>query len=185
MGATGAYPLTEGAFIGADLNSTSYTWIGHDPFYGGLALASCRASDTIGNPILFGGPFAGVASGYIGLQFYNGGQAYYGWVRIGAPVTINGGWIYNYAYQTIPNTPIVAGQATSTPMSISRIGSSQYLRLDWYSTASATYQVQYKEQISATTWSNMDFTITANTTNTTVNLPITSSACFYRVIQVP
>jgi hypothetical protein len=67
-------------------------------------------SDTIGSPTLFTGPFAGVVSAYIGLEFYTDGQAYYGWVEVGAPASINGGWIYNYAYETVPNTPIFAGE---------------------------------------------------------------------------
>jgi hypothetical protein len=106
FGAQGAYPLLSGAFIGVNLGSTTYTWLG-----GESTIADVRASDTIGSPILWTGPFAGVASGYVGLEFYTDGQAYYGWVRIGAPASINGlGWVYDYAYQTSPNTSIFAGE---------------------------------------------------------------------------
>ncbi len=57
------------------------------------------------------GYFAWVGSGYIGLQFQQGGQTYYGWVRAGAPLPFfNGGWIYDYAYETVPNTPLHAGE---------------------------------------------------------------------------
>jgi hypothetical protein len=104
LGATGAAPLSGGYQIGADAGE--YTWLGD----GSLVLATARASDTIGSPILFSGPFAGVASGYIGLEFYVDDEAYYGWVRVGAPATINGGWIYDYAYETAPNTSIFAGE---------------------------------------------------------------------------
>jgi hypothetical protein len=56
------------------------------------------------------GYFTGVESAYIGLQFQDAGQTY-GWARAGAPVIgINGGWVYDYAYETTPNTPIFAGQ---------------------------------------------------------------------------
>jgi len=96
--------------IGGDLNSTTYTWLGQDSLFGSVTLASALASDTIGSPILFTGPFAGVTSAYIGLEFYIDGQAYYGWVDVGAPASINGGWVYNYAYETTPNTPIFAGE---------------------------------------------------------------------------
>ena len=57
------------------------------------------------------GYFTGMESAYIGLQFQIAGQTYYGWARAGAPVVgINGGWIYDYAYETVPNTPILAGE---------------------------------------------------------------------------
>jgi hypothetical protein len=106
-GAPGAFPLSSGSPIGPDAGT--YTWLGHDPLFGALNLATARASDTIGGPVLFSGSFAGVASAYIGLEFYVGGNAYYGWVRVGAPASINGGWIYDYAYETSPDTPITAG----------------------------------------------------------------------------
>lgn len=110
FGAAGAYPLLSGAFIGADLGSTTYTWLGHDTVLGGLVLSSVMASDTIGSPILWSGPFAGVPSAYIGFEFYTDGQPYYGWVRVGAPVSLRGlGWVYDYVYQTSPNTSIFAG----------------------------------------------------------------------------
>ena len=110
LGAPGAYPMNGGDLIGGDLNSTTYTWLGQDSLFGSVTLASALASDTIGSPTLFTGPFAGVVSAYIGLEFYTDGQAYYGWVEVGAPASINGGWIYNYAYETVPNTPIFAGE---------------------------------------------------------------------------
>jgi hypothetical protein len=107
-GAVGAAPLPSDTPIGPDAGA--YTWFSRDQAVGGaIGLAAVRDSGIIGNPILWGGPFAGVASGYIGLEFYSGGQAYYGWIRIGAPASINGGWIYEYAYETIPNTSINTG----------------------------------------------------------------------------
>jgi hypothetical protein len=114
FGAAGAYPLPDGALIGPD-TGTNYTWLGHDPLLGALVLANATGSGTIGSPILFAGPFAGVESAFIGLQFQVNGQTYYGWVRVGAPVSINGGWIYDYAYETSPDTPINAGQ-TNEPI---------------------------------------------------------------------
>jgi hypothetical protein len=58
------------------------------------------------------------------------------------------------------------------------------VRLDWPSTVGNTFQVQYKEQLDATSWSNMDFAMTATGTNMTINLPMKSGACFYRVVQI-
>lgn len=108
-------PLTSGQPIGP--NAAGYDWIP-----GGL-LTATRASDTIGQPNLTIGYFSGLASAYIGLEFYTDGQPYYGWVRVGAPATINGGWIYDYAYETTPNTPISAGEIPEpSTLSLSILG---------------------------------------------------------------
>jgi hypothetical protein len=56
------------------------------------------------------GYFTGVESAYLGLQFQQAGQTFYGWVRLGAPAFPNGGWLYDYGYQTNPDVPILAGQ---------------------------------------------------------------------------
>jgi hypothetical protein len=100
-------PLAAGQQIGPDAAGNS--WLGN--ILGGDTLTAARDSGIIGEPPLTVGYFTGIESAYIGLQFQDAGQTYYGWARAGAPVVgINGGWIYDYAYETIPNTPILAGQ---------------------------------------------------------------------------
>ncbi len=108
FGANFAIPLTNGQAIGPD--AAGYTWIASESV-GGSTLADSRASDEIGNPYLIGGLFAYVESAYVGLQFQQDGNTYYGWADVGAPYpTFNGGWIYSYAYETSPDIPIKAGQ---------------------------------------------------------------------------
>jgi hypothetical protein len=137
------------------------------------------------NPFLSVGYFTGLESAYMGFSFQQAGQTYYGWVRVGCPISgLNVGWVYDYAYETAPNTSILAGQTTCTPIKISPVSHSSFVRLDWPSAVGNTFQVQYKEQLDATNWSNMDFALTATGTNTTINLPTKSSACFYRVVQI-
>jgi hypothetical protein len=103
-----AVPLTAGQEIGPDAAGNS--WVGNVLGVGGI-LTSARASDEIGQPLLLSGYFTGVEQAYIGLEFQENGQTYYGWASAGAPVVgINGGWVYDYAYETIPNTPIFAGE---------------------------------------------------------------------------
>jgi hypothetical protein len=182
FGAAGAYPLSGGALIGPD-TGTNYTWIGHDPVLGGLVLATERDSGTIGSPILFTGPFAGITAAYIGLQFYSDNQVYYGWVRVGAPATINGGWIYDYAYQTQPNTPILAGAVPLAPLATPQIVRPGNLRLNWQSQTNMAYQVQFKEQLDSLFWTNLDLTIIATATNTSADVPMVGTARFYRVVQ--
>jgi hypothetical protein len=54
------------------------------------------------------GPWAGVTNQYLGLKFLINGQYHFGWARLsvkGTRVALKG-----YAYETIPNKPILAGQ---------------------------------------------------------------------------
>lgn len=83
-------------------------WIGNQDSPFGFGLSSWRA---IGDPDFKGiGEFAGVESAYVGLQLQINGNTHYGWIRLGAPLPfLNGGWIYDFAYETRPDTPILAG----------------------------------------------------------------------------
>jgi hypothetical protein len=88
-------------------NADGYGW-----FSGGL-LASSTGSGTQGGGPLTGGYFAGAEAAYFGFDFQQDGQTYYGWMDVGSPyVTGTGGvgWLYSYAYETTPNTPIFAGE---------------------------------------------------------------------------
>jgi len=96
--------LAAGTKIGP--NAAGFGW------FGSSLLASSTAGDTQGEGPLTGGYFAGVEAGYFGFDFQQDGQTYYGWMDVGNPyVTGTGGvgWVYNYAYETTPNTPIAAG----------------------------------------------------------------------------
>ncbi len=60
------------------------------------------------------GPWAGGTSGYLGLRFFIRGRVHYGWARV---TTYADAWKTNkyatldgYAYETIPNKPIIAGK---------------------------------------------------------------------------
>lgn len=47
-------------------------------------------------------------NGFAGVQLNFGGQTYYGWVHI-ENYEINAGRVFDWAYESTPNTPIVAG----------------------------------------------------------------------------
>jgi hypothetical protein len=97
-----AIPLQAGALISGDPGQ--YEWASE----GSLLTASRDGG--VGSPLTIG-YFSGLESAYLGFQFQQSGQTYYGWVRAGAPLPfLNGGWVYDYAYQTVPNTPIFAGE---------------------------------------------------------------------------
>jgi hypothetical protein len=56
----------------------------------------------------YAGPWAYTQGRYLGVKFLIGGQVHYGWVRLSVerlPATLTG-----FAYETIPNKPIIAGQ---------------------------------------------------------------------------
>ena len=97
----------------------------------------------------------------------------------------NVGWVYSYAYETTPNTPIVAGAGQPAPLAAPQIARPGNLRLNWQSVPGVPYQVQFKNQLDAPSWSNLDLTIIASATNALADVPIVGTARFYRVIQVP
>lgn len=105
-------PLQYGQQIGPD--ALGYEWVNDTQIAPDAAsgFMACRDIGCIGY-------FTGLESAYAGLQFQQGGETYYGWVRVGAPVVgINGGWIYDYAYETRPNMPILAGAGVPEPSTL-------------------------------------------------------------------
>jgi hypothetical protein len=56
----------------------------------------------------FAGPWAGVTNRYLGFKFLIDGQVHYGWARVSVP-DIYDSVVTGYAYETIPNKPIVEG----------------------------------------------------------------------------
>lgn len=63
---------------------------------------------------------------YLGLRLLKSGQTYYGWVRLRVDVTV--GYvsviIRDYAYNSIPNQAILAGQTTATGINENSLASS-------------------------------------------------------------
>jgi hypothetical protein len=107
FGSAYAIPLTSDQPIGPD--AAGYAWLTAAESTGGSALLSASRNGGLGPP-LTAGYFTGLESAYIGIEFYDNEQLYFGWIRAGAPYSgINGGWIYDYAYETAPDTPIAAG----------------------------------------------------------------------------
>lgn len=62
------------------------------------------------------GEWDNVVDGFVGLRLISGGQTYYGWVRMDVSVGTSGAsmTIKDYAYNSIPNQPILAGEAMTT-----------------------------------------------------------------------
>ena len=66
---------------------------------------------------------------YLGLRLLQSGQAYYGWVRLRVDVTTSYASVIirDYAYNSIPNQPILAGQTIATGITESSFASSIHL----------------------------------------------------------
>lgn len=68
---------------------------------------------------------------YLGLRLLQSGQTYYGWVRLRVNVTSSYASVIvrDYAYNTIPNQPILAGQTVATGISPLSFGEGLGVRL--------------------------------------------------------
>jgi hypothetical protein len=58
-----------------------------------------------------------------------------------------------------------------------------YLQLKWSSVIGTPYQVQVKPQVDACVWTNLPFVIIATATNTIIDVPLSQSAQFFRVVD--
>ncbi|MEM1228034.1 MAG: PEP-CTERM sorting domain-containing protein [Planctomycetota bacterium] len=54
-------------------------------------------------------------SGFVGLQLSINGQTHYGWAGLDLGSTIGSQTLTSFAYETDPNTPILAGAVTAVP----------------------------------------------------------------------
>jgi hypothetical protein len=85
-------------------------------FSGGL-IEACHWDDGSGS--YCHGNWDGILNGYVGLKFLIHGKVHYGWVRLKVNVETTGFQLNivtltGYAYETIPNKPIIAGQTRGT-----------------------------------------------------------------------
>ena len=135
----------------------------------------------------WGGPLSGLGEGYLGVRFQAADGTHYGWIRArlpgssafeGAPL------IVDWAYESRPDTVIAAGALPIAPLAAPQIIRPQNLRLSWQSQIDQPYQVQFKDRIDAADWTNLDFTVIATATTSAVDVPITDSTRFYRVIGI-
>lgn len=93
-----------------DVIGPSSSWTTSKTTIGTLAIFEGGTSAENGN-------FAGQTNGYIGFDLMSGGTNYYGWMYVSAPNQsgLAGdagiyGTITEWAYQSLPNTPIFAGE---------------------------------------------------------------------------
>ena len=64
----------------------------------------------VSGPTVGAGPWAGVEHGYMGVQFHNGADTYYGWVDLSVSDGTPEAYIHSWAYNTTPGASLPAGQ---------------------------------------------------------------------------
>jgi hypothetical protein len=86
-------------------------------FVGGEKMATTWVTSTHGQKF-FQGPWAnsgkGVKNKYLGFKFLIRGKLHYGWARLNVRAGTAAGTLTGYAYETIPNKPIITGKTHGT-----------------------------------------------------------------------
>ena len=73
------------------------------------------------------GPFTKAQHGYLGLKFTISGETHFGWARINMPTGPHSGVLTGYAYETIPNKPIRAGQTSGNEATAGTLDPSAFI----------------------------------------------------------
>jgi hypothetical protein len=102
--------VVDGSFLVAALNQGEQISPSLNPVYQWTG-----SSVTLGAQAVFDGQYfyAGNFSSkdaFIGLEFQAGGNNYFGWMEVTNFFNIAAGQVLGWAYETVPNTPILAGQ---------------------------------------------------------------------------
>jgi hypothetical protein len=109
------YVPGSGFLLDSDLNRGAR--IGpRSPFKEGTAaLVLARSNVYTSNKTIVYGPWANVKDRYLGLKFQIKGKTHYGWARLNVKIskTTITATLTGYAYETVPNKPIVAGKQHS------------------------------------------------------------------------
>jgi hypothetical protein len=88
--------------------------IGPKQVFGGdhkTVMASCHSAASIASSK---GPWLNVRDRYLGLRFTIKGKIHYGWARLTTNTCTTEDFLSGYAYETIPNKPIVTGATKGT-----------------------------------------------------------------------
>jgi hypothetical protein len=83
-----------------------------DSFQNGPQLL-LRSRGTYSGFVTATGPWLNTRDRYLGLKFKINGQVHYGWVELANPYGFVGPWLLGFAYNTVANQPIMAGQTSA------------------------------------------------------------------------
>ena len=102
--------LSQGTSIGSSLAPImpNAQWYNNQTDQYGSAAIGSQAM--FGNQLIVLGYFAGQPSAYAGFDLYYDGADHYGWMQLQNPLSIVNGQVVDWAYESNPNTPIMAGE---------------------------------------------------------------------------
>jgi hypothetical protein len=119
----------EASHLGIDQKATANGILGHgDPLPAGVRIgpkgafvgyASMAVNVTISGESFYNGPWKQATNRYLGLKFSVNGETHFGWARL--TVTAKSGIVATltgYAYETVPNKTIMAGETSGPVASI-------------------------------------------------------------------
>lgn len=101
-----AAALRRGAPIGPKQSFASST-----QGYGGVFMAD---AGSYGTAVYSNGPWLNVRNRFLGLKFLINGQVHFGWARLTSTDRLRHVVLTGYAYETIPNRSLPAGQISET-----------------------------------------------------------------------
>jgi hypothetical protein len=109
-------PLSAGFSVGSSL-APAYTWVSNaSPNLAGHSLlSSCAVFNGV---YVCSGLFSGQTA-YMGIEFRIGADTHYGWVLIDNPAGLAGGYIQEWAYESQPDMPVLAGAGVPEPGTLS------------------------------------------------------------------
>ncbi len=108
-----SYPYPSALSLNTLIDSSSFTWLGTANQH---LISRIRFQPPQGGaPVWqFRGNWNGASNKYIPLQLDLSSQKYYGWARLDAAANAISFTVKDYAYNTVPNQSILAGQTTTT-----------------------------------------------------------------------
>ena len=106
--ATDAAPLNRGDSISANPSSLNPVLAWYDPHLDTSGLALLGGQAVFDGQLVYSGYWSGV-DGFVGLRFLIGGETHYGWMEINNYSGVAAGQLLGWAYETRPDTPILAG----------------------------------------------------------------------------
>lgn len=164
--------LFAGDWVGPDTPTNDIWWGG-----GNVTLLTWWWSERFGTSGSRG-QLATLGEGYMGVRFSRAAGIHYGWVRVRQTLVVD------WAYETRSGVPIRAGaKPVPVPLASPLVVRPGYLRLNAATEIGKAYQVQVKGHLDAWPWTNLPFVIPATTANTMLDLPMSGTAQFFRVVE--
>lgn len=180
--------LPEGFLIGPELADATVGWRSADPAQGyvsdgeeafvGIA-TSCNQTSGCSSTW----PLLETQRGFVGVEFELEDGVHYGYLDLAVAGWRPLVWLNGWAYESQPETPIVAGaRPTILPLRRREVVREGYLRLEWPAEPGNTYRVQRKTSLNDAAWTDLDFVLPALGTSLMVELPMREQAQFFRVV---